>query len=83
MRARFVGSPCRHVMRQHGLDNEYTVLFCPHCERSFRHEVHLQRHLRKHTGVANGSAHCSACGKSFPHESLLKEHLMMEHPNLT
>ena len=70
-------------MRQHGLDNEYTVLFCPHCERSFRREAHLQRHLKKHTVHGAPPAHCSACGTSFPHESLLKEHLMMEHPNLT
>ncbi|XP_049804346.1 GDNF-inducible zinc finger protein 1-like isoform X1 [Schistocerca nitens] len=60
--------------RQHLSGNDITTFQykCPFCEKSFRHQSGLSRHLMSHTGKTFS---CNLCPKTFTDQSSLKRHL--------
>jgi len=49
---------------------------CPFCDKAFRKEDHLRRHVRAHLGARN--LICESCGKSFSSWNLMDEHRKKE-----
>ena len=49
---------------------------CNLCEKSFKHKIHLNRHVKIHK---KSSHHCYLCEKTFPLKYYLTQHLKKAH----
>ncbi|XP_035211858.1 zinc finger protein with KRAB and SCAN domains 5-like [Stegodyphus dumicola] len=50
---------------------------CGFCAKGFHHKVHMEQHLRVHTGEKPFK--CGLCLQSFKHNQSLKYHIFMSH----
>lgn len=51
---------------------------CPVCSQVFKHAIHLDSHMTKHTGVKNFI--CHICAKPFATKGQLKRHILIHEP---
>jgi len=51
---------------------------CPQCDRRFRQDKDLQKHMPVHTGEKPFG--CTVCDAQYPHRSSLHYHMKARHP---
>ena len=71
-----------HMITQHDLTEtkslgKISFLKCPHCDKKFRFQAFLDKHLRRHEGIDARPFRCEVCKNAYQYKESLDIHMLV------
>lgn len=71
-----------HMITQHDLTEtkslgKISFIKCPHCDKKFRFQAFLDKHLRRHEGIDAMPFRCEVCKNAYQYKESLEIHMLV------